>query len=112
MEGQLLKQTVDNPNFAIIENYLCIRMPREVDHHGAAAIRENADRLLLNDKVQNIVFDFEDTTFMDSSGIGIIIGRYKKISCFGGKVYAIHVDERIRKILRTSGMASIIEVLS
>lgn len=112
MEEQLLKQTVDNPNFAIIENYLCIRMPREVDHHGAAAIRENADRLLLNDKVKNIVFDFEDTSFMDSSGIGIIIGRYKKISCFGGKVYAIHVDERIRKILRTSGMASIIEVLS
>ena len=59
---------------AIIDNYLCIRMPKEVDHHGAAGIREHADKLLLDDKVRNIVFDFEDTTFMDSSGIGIIIG--------------------------------------
>ena len=97
---------------AIIDNYLCIRMPKEVDHHGAAGIREHADKLLLDDKVRNIVFDFEDTTFMDSSGIGIIIGRYRKISCFGGKVYAIDADERIRRILRASGMSSIIEVLA
>ena len=97
---------------AIIDNYLCIRMPKEVDHHGAAGIREHADKLLLDDKVRNLVFDFEDTTFMDSSGIGIIIGRYRKISCFGGKVYAIHADERIRRILRASGMSSIIEVLA
>ena len=96
----------------IIDNYLCIRMPKEVDHHGAAGIREHADKLLLDDKVRNIVFDFEDTTFMDSSGIGIIIGRYRKISCFGGKVYALHADERIRRILRASGMSSIIEVLA
>ena len=92
--------------FAVIDNYLCIKMPQEVDHHGAAG------RLLLNEKVRNIVFDFEDTTFMDSSGIGIIIGRYRKISCFGGKVYAIHADERIRRILKASGMSSIIEVLA
>lgn len=112
MEEQLVRQAGENPNFAIIDNYLCVKMPREVDHHGAADIRENADRLLLNDKVHNIIFDFEDTTFMDSSGIGIIIGRYKKIACFGGKVFAIHADERIQKILRASGMSSIIEVLS
>ena len=112
MEGQLKKQISQNTNYAIIDNYLCIKMPQEVDHHGAAEIRENADRLLLNERVKNIVFDFEDTTFMDSSGIGIIIGRYRKIACFGGKVYAIHADDRIKKILRTSGMSSVIEVLA
>ena len=97
--------------FAIINNYLCIRMPREVDHHGAAGIRESADRLILDDQVKNIVFDFENTTFMDSSGIGIIIGRYRKISCFGGKMYAINTNKRIRKLLKTSGMSAIIEIL-
>ena len=112
MEGQWKAQTEENPNFAIIDNYLCIRMPKEVDHHGAAGIRDNADRLLLNEQVRNIVFDFENTSFMDSSGIGIIIGRYRKISSFGGKVYAIHADDRIQRILRASGMTSIIEVLS
>lgn len=99
-------------DFAIIDNYLCIRMPREVDHHGAAGIRESADRLIMDDKVRNIVFDFEDTTFMDSSGIGIIIGRYRKISCFGGKVYAINVSDRVRRLLKASGMSGIIEVLT
>lgn len=99
-------------DFAIIDNYLCIKMPREVDHHGAAGIRENADRLIMDDKVRNIVFDFEDTTFMDSSGIGIIIGRYRKISCFGGKVYAINANDRVRRLLKASGMSAIIEVLT
>ncbi len=98
--------------FAIIDNYLCIKMPGEVDHHGAAIIRECADRLILDDKVKNIVFDFEDTTFMDSSGLGIIIGRYRKISCFGGKVYAINANERIGRLLKASGMSSIIEILA
>lgn len=98
--------------YAIIDNYLCIKMPKEVDHHGAAGIRECADRMILDDKVKNIVFDFEDTTFMDSSGLGIIIGRYRKVSCFGGKVYAINTNERIGKILRSSGMSSIIEILA
>lgn len=97
--------------YAIIEDYLCIRMPEEVDHHGAAGIRESADKLLLDDQVKNIVFDFEDTTFMDSSGLGIIIGRYRKISCFGGKVYAINTNERISRMLKASGMSSIIEIL-
>ncbi|HBV83119.1 MAG: anti-sigma factor antagonist [Lachnospiraceae bacterium] len=98
--------------YAIIDNYLCIKMPQEVDHHGAAGIRECADRLILDDKVKNIVFDFENTTFMDSSGLGIIIGRYRKISCFGGKVYAINASERISRILKTSGMSTIIEILA
>ena len=98
--------------YAIIDNYLCIKMPQEVDHHAAAGIRLCADRLILDDKVKNIVFDFENTTFMDSSGLGIIIGRYRKISCFGGKVYAINASERISRILKTSGMSTIIEILA
>ena len=98
--------------YAIIDDYLCIKMPDEVDHHGAANIRECADQLILDDKVKNIVFDFENTTFMDSSGLGIIIGRYRKISCFGVKFYAINASERIGRLLRASGMSSIIEILT
>lgn len=49
---------------------------------------------------------------MDSSGIGIILGRYKKISCFGGKVYAINADNRIRRILLMSGLQNIVEIVN
>ena len=97
--------------FAVIDNYLCIKMPQEVDHHGAAGIRENADRLLLNEKVRNIVFDFEDTTFMDSSGIGIITRRFRQVYARGGSVGVINVNDRIDRILLMSGIYRIAEKL-
>ena len=67
-------------------------LPDEIDHHISVDISTRADRYIMTKKVGNVVFDFERTTFMDSSGIGIILGRYKKIACFGGKVYAINAD--------------------
>ncbi|MGN0169059.1 MAG: anti-sigma factor antagonist [Acetatifactor sp.] len=104
-------EQVTTEDFQIIDNCLMIRLPEEIDHHGAGLICENADRLLLREEVCNVVFDFENTRFMDSSGIGIIMGRYRKISCFGGKVYAIHADRQIQRILRVSGLNKIVEVL-
>ncbi len=98
-------------DFKVIENYLCVKLPQEVDHHKSAYISENADKYILQDGVKNVVFDFEDTQFMDSSGIGIIMGRYKKISCFGGKVFAIHTDRQIKRILHMSGLNRIIEIM-
>ena len=73
------------------------------------AQRRNVD--ILRENVSNVVFDFEDTRFMDSSGIGIIMGRYKKIACFGGKVFAIHADHRIRRLLMISGLHKIVEIM-
>lgn len=98
--------------FKVIDNYLMIRLPDEIDHHKSVDISTKADRYIMNKKVGNVVFDFERTTFMDSSGIGIILGRYKKIACFGGKVYAINADSRIRRILLLSGMQNIVEIIS
>ncbi len=98
--------------FQVIDNCLMILLPEEVDHHMAAYICENADRYLLNEGVEHVVFDFERTKFMDSSGIGIIMGRYKKIACFGGKVYVIHADRQMQRILNLSGISKIVEVLA
>lgn len=98
-------------DFQVIDNCLMIRLPAEIDHYKAGYICENADRYLLREEVLNVVFDFENTRFMDSSGIGIIMGRYRKISCFGGRVYAIHVNRQIQRILNVSGLNKIVEVL-
>ncbi len=102
---------VSKNDFCVIDNCLMVRMPEEVDHHGAGIICENADRYLLQENVENVVFDFEKTKFMDSSGIGIIMGRHRKISCFGGRVYAIHADKQIQRIFQLSGLNKIVEVL-
>ncbi len=99
---------VTEDDFQVIDHCLIIRLPEEVDHHRAGYISENADKYLVREEVRNVVFDFEDTRFMDSSGIGMIMGRYRKISCFGGRVYAIHADSQIRRIFRVCGLSKLI----
>jgi stage II sporulation protein AA (anti-sigma F factor antagonist) len=97
--------------FVVKDNCLRIMMPEEMDHHNAGKIREGADEYLLMGKAQNVIFDFAKTKFMDSSGIGVIAGRYKKVSCFGGKVVAVHVNPRIRRVLMLSGLKDMIEIV-
>lgn len=97
--------------YQVIEHCLIIPMPAEVDHHLAGEISRRADEFLMDSQVHHIVFDFENTTFMDSSGIGIIMGRYKKISLFGGKLYATHVDKTILRILQMAGLHKIMEIV-
>ena len=98
-------------SFQVIENYLMVRMPEEIDHHKSVYISKKADDYIMQSGVGHVVFDFEDTKFMDSSGIGIIIGRYKKISYFGGKVFVINTDTRIKKSLMICGLHKIIEIM-
>ncbi|MFI3200329.1 MAG: anti-sigma factor antagonist [Eubacteriales bacterium] len=98
-------------DFKVIQEYLMVRLPEEIDHHKTNYISKEADHYIIRGKVKDIVFDFEDTKFMDSSGIGLIMGRYKKIICFGGKIYALHADKQIRKILSMAGLKKYIEIL-
>lgn len=98
-------------NFQVIDHYLMIRLPEEIDHHSSKSISRRADSLILDENVNHVVFDFSDTRFMDSSGIGVLAGRCRKISCFGGKVYVVHANERIRKILQMSGISKLVEVM-
>ena len=95
---------------SIRDHYLWIRMPRELDHHMASAIRDEADRKMTEDAVRDIVFDFSETEFMDSSGIGVIVGRYKKMDCLGGRVLAVHANKRIRQILCLAGLDQLVEI--
>ena len=85
-----------------------ILVPKDLDHHNCIPIRETADSFILKENIKEILFDFKNTEFMDSSGIGVIIGRYKNIKCFGGQVSAINVNERIKKILVLSGLYKMI----
>lgn len=94
--------------FQIMDNCLVVRVPEELDHHESVYLRECADRLLLDERVENVIFDFQETQFMDSSGIGMIVGRYKKVSCFGGKVFIANAGKRVKKILLLSGLEDMI----
>ena len=89
---------------------LVVKIPAEVDHCFADAIREEVDRRMQTEEIENLEFDFQDTEFMDSSGIGLLMGRYKLMKVLGGNVYITHAKERIQKILMLSGIHKIIPI--
>lgn len=90
--------------FEIRENCLLIRLPEEVDHHNAKEIRQFADYYLNDERVEQIVFDFESTIFMDSSGIGLVAGRNEKIMYLGGRTIIANANARIKKMLKIAGL--------
>ena len=73
-------------------------------------LREEAGEILVERNVREVVFDFRKTVFMDSSGIGLVMGRFREMELIGGKVRAVHVGERMRRILVMSGVTRVIEV--
>lgn len=89
---------------------LTVAVPGEVDHCFADSIREELDRKLQTEDISVLEFDFHATKFMDSSGIGLLMGRYKLMHALGGCVRAVHAGERIYKILMLSGIHKIIPI--
>lgn len=87
---------------------LVVKIPKEVDHCFADEIRSEIDRRLQMEDIRILEFDFEDAEFMDSSGIGLLMGRYKLMRALGGKTVITHAGERMRKILMLSGIHKII----
>lgn len=96
--------------FQINGTTLTVRLPGEIDHHNAEEICTEADRILKRKLIRVIVFDFRKTEFMDSSGIGMIMGRYKNMRFMGGTVIAVHVNERMQRILTMSGIYKLIDI--
>lgn len=92
------------------EGTLVVKIPAEVDHYFVDAVRDEVDCKLQTEDISVLEFDFRDTEFMDSSGIGLLMGRYKLMKALGGRVRVTHAGERIRKILTLSGIHKIIPI--
>lgn len=89
---------------------LIIRLPSDLDCNNVKQIREGADKIIDQQSIHNIIFDFRQTRFMDSAGIGVIIGRYRKIRLTGGNVIATHVNEQVERLLVLSGVHRLIPI--
>lgn len=92
------------------KNYLWIEIPEELDQHVADIIRGKCEILLMDSKFKHIVFDFSKTQFMDSAGVGMIMGRYRQIHMRGGTVYAYRPGKRILRLLEISGLMRLVEI--
>lgn len=87
---------------------LLVRVRGELDHHWAAKLRQGIDQALEARGAQNLLLNLEGLTFMDSSGIGVLLGRYKRISGQGGQMALCRVSPSIVKVLEISGVPKLI----
>ena len=83
---------------------MIIKVPKEVDHCFADEIREEVDLILQTKDIRLLEFDFEHTEFMDSSGIGLIMGRYKLMKQRQGEVKIKNPSPNTLRVLKLAGM--------
>lgn len=79
----------------------------EIDHHSAAFIREETDSAIMMNKPEVLNIDFDGVTFMDSSGVGFVMGRYRTIQMYGGKLIVSNLSPQFYKIMKLSGIEKI-----
>ncbi len=82
----------------------------EIDHHNAAELRGELDAFLLRERPARLVMDLSKVAFMDSSGLGLLLGRMRLVKTFGGVMAVKCTNPRILKILRLSGMERFMEI--
>lgn len=89
---------------------LIIGIAGELDHHTAEYVRQKIDNEIIKSTTRNIIFDFKKLSFMDSSGIGVIMGRYKNIRKLDGRAAIVNVNDQVGRILEMSGILKIMPV--
>lgn len=87
---------------------LVVDVPEELDHHQAEQIRQETERIRRSRPIRHLIFNFSDTSFMDSSGVGMLINRYRELSSLGGSVAAAAVHPGVKKLFMVSGLYKII----
>ena len=87
---------------------LYVRLTGELDHSWAPQVREKIDAELATRKYRRAIFDFAGLTFMDSTGVGLLIGRYKRLKELGREMVVDNVNPQIDKVLTVSGIYKIV----
>ncbi len=93
------------------DRLLVFEITEDLDHHSSEIIRRRADYEIQRFMPKRVVFDFNRVVFMDSAGIGLVIGRYKTASSFGGKLEMMHVNENLRRIFEMAGILKMIPIV-
>ena len=91
-------------------NELKIKLRGEIDHHTAVAVRNNIDDMIRSRRPSVLVIDMSAVDFMDSSGLGLIMGRYTAMQAIGGELCVLDPSPATEKIMSLAGMERIITV--
>lgn len=99
-------------NILVANNTLTVKLIEDIDHNNSSEIRRRIDDEINKRPIKNLVFDFSNVEFMDSSGIGMILGRYKILKSIGGSVIINNPTNAVMKIIEIAGISKIIPVIS
>ncbi len=92
------------------DDTMIVRLTGELDQHYASGLRTEIDSQVSHRGIHKIVFDFSKVGFMDSSGIGVIMGRYRLMQSVGGRVCAFGASPRLDKLIEMSGIKRIVSI--
>ena len=95
-------------NFNEKDKLLNLEIDEEIDHHKAEILRRNADYEIQRRNPKRVILDFNNVYFMDSAGIGLIIGRYKFANMIGAKLELSNLTQSVRRIFDMSGILKLI----
>lgn len=99
-----------NVNIDFQDEILLCHLSGEIDHHTALPIRISIDERIENCRPKTVILDFTDVTFMDSSGIGLVMGRYKILSELGGDLEVTGLSSNSYKVMRLAGLDRIASI--
>ncbi len=89
---------------------ICVYLSGELDHHCAGLIRASIDDVIMQKKPPLLILDFGQVTFMDSSGIGLVMGRYKSMRIIGGKIKIENLSPSAYKVMKLAGLETLGEL--
>lgn len=92
------------------DKLLILKITEEIDEHTTKEIRRRADYEIERHMPKRVIFDFDSVTFMDSAGIGLIIGRYKFAKMIGAKVEVSNLTKSVKRIFEMSGILKLIPI--
>lgn len=87
---------------------LVVHLPRELDHHNCQFLGAESDMILDQLYIRKMVFDFSKTRFMDSSGIGVLMGKYKEMRASGGNIAIYGTCPQVERVLQIAGLQKLI----
>ncbi|MCI5911406.1 MAG: anti-sigma factor antagonist [Oscillospiraceae bacterium] len=105
------RKTDMNAETILKDDRLIISLSGELDHHNALQLRKYTDSEIKKYFCDNLELDFKNVTFMDSSGIGFIIGRYKIMKCLGGKLTITNPKPHIKRIFDVAGASAFADIV-
>ncbi len=82
----------------------------EIDHHTASYLREKIDDVIEKNSPKELTMDFSAVTFMDSSGIGLVMGRYKLMAETGGVIILTGLDKNTEKVMKIAGLEKLVKI--